>query len=296
MDIIASRKIFYIFSSLVILAGILSLGFLGLKTGIDFNGGSLMEVEFTHSRPETPVIKNKLASLGLGGIDVQSTGERGVILRLKSIDEQAHQEILENLSSLDGIIEKRFDSIGPVIGGELKRTAFWATILALGGIILYIAFAFRKVSKPVASWKYGLCALVALFHDVFIPLALFALLGHFLGVEIDLYFVVALLTILGYSVNDTIVVFDRVRENLKRGLGEDFSATVNLSIKQTFIRSINTSLTTLFVLLAIFFFGGVTTKYFALALIVGIVAGTYSSIFIATSLLVTWEKWRLKRI
>lgn len=299
MNIIAHRKIFYIFSGLLLLAGLLVLLFFGLKTGIDFRGGSLLEVEFTGVRPDNQTIKEKLFSLELGEIEVQLTGEQGAILRLKSIDEETHQQVLMALSSIneaeaEQVIEKRFDSIGPVIGKELKRTSLWAILLALAGIIFYIAFVFRKVSKPVASWKYGLCALVALFHDVFIPVALFALLGYFLKVEIDLYFIVALLTILGYSVNNTIVVFDRVRENLKRRVGEDFSETVNMSIKQTFVRSINASLTTVFVLLSIFLFGGATTKYFALALIVGIVAGTYSSILLATSFLVTWERRRMR--
>ncbi len=163
-------------------------------------------------------------------------------------------------------------------------------------IIIYIAFAFRKVSRPVASWKYGVAAVIALFHDVFIPTGIFSILGHYFGVEIDLLFVTGLLTILGFSVHDTIVVFDRIRENLRKGVGKNFEETVNVSINQTIVRSINTSLTVFLTLLAIYIFGGASVKYFALLLMIGIFFGTYSSIFVASSLLVSWEAWRQERI
>ena len=191
--------------------------------------------------------------------------------------------------------EKQFDSVGPVVGQELKRRAYIAIGTVLFLIVIYIAFAFRKVSRPVAPWKYGLAAIIALFHDIFIPTGIFSILGHYLGVEIDLLFVTGLLTILGFSVHDTIVVFDRIRENLRKGLGKNFEETVNISVNQTITRSINTSLTVFLTLLAIFIFGGASVKYFALLLMIGVFFGTYSSIFVASSLLVTWEAWRQKR-
>ena len=188
------------------------------------------------------------------------------------------------------IVENRFESIGPVIGGELKEKSVKAIIIVLISIVIYIGWTFRKVSRPVSSWKYGLVALIALFHDIIITIGVFSILGHFYGVEVGMPFVVALLTILGYSVNDTIVVFDRTRENLLHSGWDDFEEVVNRSVNETLMRSLNTSLTTLVVLLAIYLFGGATIQYFVLALIIGIIAGTYSSIFIASPLLVSLAK------
>ncbi len=205
------------------------------------------------------------------------------------------QKILTDLGGFEQIEEKRFESVGPVIGQELRSRSLWAIVVVLLMIILYIAYAFRKVSRPVASWRYGLAAIIALIHDVTIPAGFFAVLGHYLGVEVGLLFVTALLTILGFSVHDTIVVFDRIRENLRKGVAGDFENTVEVSINQTISRSINTSLTVILTLLAVYLFGGETTKYFALTLIIGVFFGTYSSIFIASPLLVSWERYRQKR-
>ncbi|MEK7123650.1 MAG: protein translocase subunit SecF, partial [Patescibacteria group bacterium] len=221
--------------------------------------------------------------------------ERGAILRFKEIDEAIHQKVVSTINEKWQMEEKRFESIGPTIGAELKRKAIFAIILAAALIILYIAWAFRKVSWPVSSWKYGVCAILALIHDVTIPTGVFSLLGHYRGVEVDGLFITALLTILGFSVHDTIVVFDRVRENLKNAPKERFEDTVSASVNQTIGRSINTSLTVLLVLSAIYFFGGETIKNFALALILGVSAGTYSSIFIASPLLVSWHLLSQKR-
>ncbi len=195
----------------------------------------------------------------------------------------------------EGIKEKRFNSIGPVIGEELKRSAFYAIVIALGAIILYIGWAFRKVSYPISSFKYGIIATIALFHDVIITLGVFSLLGHFYHVEVGVPFIAAILAILGYSVNDTIVVFDRTRENLLKSGIDDFTEVVNKSVNETLIRSLNTSFTTLLVLFTLYLFGGETIRYFVVALLVGISAGTYSSIFIASPLLVTWQKWDIRR-
>ncbi len=291
IEIIKRRKIYLSFSLLLILGSLLSLIFFGLRLGIDFTGGSLIEVEFMEGRPSNDQIKEKLNDLDLGQINLQPTGENGLILRLKNLDEATHQEILSKINPVE---EERFESIGPVIGSELKRKALWAIGLALLAIIIYIAWAFRKVSKPVASWQYGLVAIAALFHDVFITLGFFSILGEIKQIEIGLPLVAAFLTILGYSVNNSIVIFDRARENLLKTDWKDFTETINLSINQSISRCLNTALTTLFVLLAIFLLGGETIKYFSLALIIGIIIGTYSSIFITSPLIVLWQGRRYR--
>jgi len=296
INIVGKRKIFYTFSILLNAVGIFSIIFWGLHFGIDFRGGSLIEVEFLNQRPEILVVKEAVKSLDLGDVSFQPSGERGMMLRLKDIDESSHQRVLKALGNLGKMEEKRFDSIGPVVGEELKSRTYLAISTVLFLIIIYIAFAFRKVSRPVQSWKYGVAAIIALIHDVFIPTGIFSVLGHYLGVEIDLLFVTGLLTILGFSVHDTIVVFDRIRENLRKGAAKTFEETVNISINQTMVRSINTSLTVFLALLAIYIFGGASIKYFSLLLMIGIFFGTYSSIFVASSILVSWEVWRQKKI
>lgn len=293
INIIGHRKLWLIIASTLVIASIVAIAIWGLKFGIDFTGGSLLEVEFNNNRPATSEVTSDLASFGVENVNAQPVGEGGMIFRFKSVDEAKHQEILKHLGEKFGEVEEnRFESIGPTIGKELRKKAIYAIIVVLICIILYIAWAFRKVSKPVSSWKYGVIAVIALIHDVGIPIGLFAVLGRFMGIEVNSAFVAAILTILGYSVNDTIVVFDRVRENLIKAGGdyENFDEIVNQSINQTFARSINTTLTTLLALIAIFFWGGETVKYFALTLIVGIGLGAYSSIFIASPLLVVWEK------
>ena len=287
MEIIKRRKIYLTISIILLLGSLFSLIAWGLKLGIDFTGGALMEVTFIEEKLDNQQIQDNLSDLDLGQINIQPIGERNILLRLKEIDEDTHQEILGKLGN---VREERFESIGPLIGEELKKKAIWAISLALLIIILYIAWAFRKVYRPIASWQYGLVAIAALFHDIFITLGFFAVLGHFKEVEIGLPFVAAFLTILGYSVNNSIVIFDRVRENLLKTNWNDFKEVVNLSINQSLTRCLNTALTTLFVLLAVFFLGGESIKYFSLALIVGIIVGTYSSIFITSSLLITWYK------
>jgi len=302
MQIVSHRKIYFSISLMLVLASLVSLLLWGLKLGIDFSGGTLMEIEFSEERLTNQQIQERLADLELDQIILQSTGSKGLILRLKDIDEETHQMILAKLRKLDSqgesssqiITEKRFESVGPLIGQELKRKASWAILLAMAAIIFYIAWAFRKISKPVASWQYGLVAIIALFHDILITLGFFSVLGHYWNIEIGLPLVAAFLTILGYSVNNSIVIFDRSRENLLRSHWTDFEETINQSIEQSVTRCLNTALTTLFVLLAIFFLGGQSIKYFALALIIGIIIGTYSSIFVTSSLIVVWQKWQRK--
>ncbi len=295
-DIIGKRKIYYTISITFIVAGIIALFLWGLEFGIDFKGGSILEISYlNNNRPETEKIAESLKPLNLSDLRVSSVGSNGVNFRFKEIDEATHQEIMKILNT-SGVEERRFSSIGPTVGVELQQKSIKAIIIVLLGISLYIAWAFRKISRPLGSWRYGAVTLVALFHDLIIPIGLFSILGHYYGVEIGTNFIVALLVTLGFSVHDTIVVFDRIRENLKRYESLDFVSLVNQSVNETIIRSISTSFTVLLTLLALFVFGGGELKYFILALMVGIFSGTYSSIFIASPLLVSWSKMLNKRL
>lgn len=297
MWIIKNRKIFLSLGAILVGASIFAVSVWGLNLGIDFSGGSLLEIEFSQSRPESQIIKDNLADFDLGEISIQPVENSSYLIRMKDIDEDKHQEILTKLEGINndtGIIEKRFESVGPIIGQELKQKAFWAIIFVLIMVVLFVAYAFRKVTRPVSSWRYGLVAIIALAHDVLIPIGIFAILGQFFGKEVGLLFVTALLTILGFSVHDTIVVFDRIRENLRRGVGSNFPETVGLSLSQVITRSIITSLAVLLTLLAIFIFGGESIKDFSLVLIIGIFSGTYSSLFIASPFLVVWQEWKSK--
>lgn len=289
--VIGLSKLWFALSGTLVVASIIAIAVYGLNFGIDFTGGSLAEIQFTEET-STDNVRMAIESVGFDAV-VQEGEDKTYLIRTEDISREDHDAILESLGSEIGQFEElRFESIGPVIGEELKRKSVGAVVLLLVLIVLYVAWAFRKVSKPVASWKYGLLTIIAAIHDVIIPLGVFAILGKFLGYQIDTAFIAAILTILGYSINDTIVVFDRTRENLvsNRHSDDSFAQIVNKSVVQSFGRSINTSITTLLVLLAIFFFGGVTTKSFILALIIGIVSGAYSSIFLASPLLVAWQK------
>lgn len=268
----------------------------GLKLGIDFTGGSLLEVKFIGARPSVNQVEAGLADLKLSSLIVQPVGEQDMMLKFQETKEETHQAILINLSELvvkenkDNLVEElRFESVGPSIGQEMKIKSLWAIFFALIAMLSYITYAFRKVSKPVASWKYASAAIIAMFHDAIITVGIFSILGRFYNIEINIAFVAAILTVIGYSVHDSIVVFDRTRENLPKS-NEDFEGTVNTSLNQTLVRSINTSLTSLLVLLAIIIFGGSSIRPFVLALAIGIFAGTYSSIFVASPILVVWEK------
>ena len=261
----------------------------GLKLGIDFTGGSLLEVSFKGSRPTVARVEAGLAELKLSSLIVQPAGEQDLQLKFQETSEEVHQSVLAKLNRLAPAEELRFESVGPSIGQELKTKSLYAIFFVLVAVLIYISYVFRKVSKPVASWKYGLSAIIAMFHDAVITVGVFAVLGHVYGTEINTAFVAAVLTVLGYSVHDSIVVFDRIRENLPKS-DLDFPGTANLSLNQTLLRSLNTSLTTLLVLTSIVIFGGDTIRPFALALAIGIFIGTYSSIFFASPLLVIWEK------
>ena len=287
--------IYYIFSGILIIGAVASLIIFGLHFGIEFSGGSNMEIEFTKQRPSNDEISKSLTQFNLGEIVIQPIGFGGTVLKFKGVEEETHQNILSEINKLSAVQEKSFQFIGPSVGQELKNKTIIAIILALLAITIYIAFAFRKVSRPVTSWKYSVTSLIALFHDILIPLGVFSLLGKFYNIEVTIPIIAALLTILGFSVHDTIVIFDRIRENiLTKGTGS-FSDTVDNSLNQTIGRSISTVMTVLLVMVSLFFFGGQTLKYFSLAIIIGIFSGAYSSIFIAGPLLVTWKKWDDKR-
>lgn len=300
MWVIKYRKIFYTFSVILILASFVALGIWGVKPGIDFTGGTLIEVAYPDGRPAQELVAEKLGTIDSSASIRPSTtkeGEEEYIVRMKPIDQVEKVAVVSALSLGDTnkIVEKNYSSIGPVLGSEALRKSLVSIVLVILAIVLFITFAFRKVAAPVSSWKYGLVAIVALVHDVIIPTGVFAVLGHFAGYEVDTLFVTALLVVLGFSVHDTIVVFDRVRENLHNAslsAKKPFDEVVGTSVSQTFTRSINTSLTTLIALIVLYFVGGPTTEHFSLALIIGIAAGTYSSIFIGSPLLVTIEKWQ----
>lgn len=297
INIISKTKYTYAFSIIVTLLSVASLFVWGLKFGIDFTGGTLMEVKFENSVPVSQEIEETLKDLNLKSLTVQPTQNNSALLRYASEDDTINQNVFQKLAEkYPNSKELRVDYANSSISKELKTKSLWAIFWAIFGIMAYIAWAFRKVSRPVPSWKYGAGAVIALIHDVLITIGVFSILGHFFGIEVGISFVAALLTILGFSVHDTIVVYDRTRENLLRSSSKElFPEIVNRSLNETLIRSINTSLTVVITLLAIYIFGGESVKYFSLALLIGVTFGTYSSIFIASALLVTSYKWQIKK-
>lgn len=291
MFVVKYRKIWFALSALLLAASVWAIAAYGFNFSIDFKGGTLTEVHYAGTLPEKAALEEAIAKNDFGGFSVRPTGTDGYVIRTRELTE-AEKAVLR--TTLPGGSIERQTTIGPTAGAELQGKATKAISVVILMIVLFVAFAFRKVSKPVSSWKYALATIIALAHDVIIPTGIFVYLGHVAGVEIDLLFVTGLLAILGYSVHDTIVVFDRVRENLgvnhDRNINEEFETTVGKSVSQTFARSINTSLTIFITLLALYLYGSSATANFALLLIVGLIAGTYSSIFVASPLLVTFQK------
>jgi len=295
MIVIKYRKIWYIVSTLVLAGSFWAMYQYGFRLSVDFKGGTLTEVKYTEVRPMQAELESKITALDIGGFSVRPSGDTNYIIRTKELSAKERELLLGALGHGVSKLEiERQNTIGPVVGAELQNKAFKAIIVVVLMIVLFITFAFRKVSRPVQSWKYGLATIVALAHDVIIPTGIFVFLGHLYGFEIDLLFITGLLAILGYSVHDTIVVFDRVRENLRINEDKEFEVTVGKSVNQTFARSINTSVTIFIMLLALYIYGSAATANFSLLLIVGLVAGTYSSIFIASPLLVTFYKLQSK--
>ncbi|HET8574966.1 MAG TPA: protein translocase subunit SecF [Candidatus Paceibacterota bacterium] len=325
MFIIQYRKFFYALSGILVALSLFVIFYKGLPLGIEFTGGSLLEVSYpaTHTvggktapqtRPQASAVQQYFTSHvasaereKIGDLLIQPVGKEGFVVRTKKIEESDRQVLLQTLS-LGGAVDvhqERFNFIGPTIGSELSTKSAYAIGIVLLAIILFIAYAFRQVSEPVSSWKYGVIAVTVLLHDILIPTGVFAFLGLVAGFEINILFVTALLAVLGYSVHDTIIVFDRVRENLrlhtegKKGhakyTSESFSDVVGDSLRQVITRSINTSLTAILAILVYYFFGGASTQNFALTLALGIFVGTYSSICVATPLLITVQKFQEKK-
>ncbi len=290
MIIIKYRAIFFAIAGIALVLSVFALATKGLNIGIDFTGGSVTEVSYGE-RPDIDALTLALTQAGFENPRIQMAGEDSVIIKTRALSEEERQGLTGALGTVgEEMTEKRFSSVGPSIGKELRTKAWIAIVLVIIGIVLFLAFAFRHVSYPLSSWKYGSVTAITMFHDLLIPVGIFAMLGK----EVNTLFLVALLSVMGLSVHDTIVVFDRIRENLKNKISTDFATVVGKSLEQTFMRSINTSLTTMFVLATIFFFGPESTKDFSLLLWIGIFFGTYSSIFVATPLLVEVEKRQKK--
>jgi preprotein translocase subunit SecF len=294
MDIVGKRKLWFTISILMIVPGVLALMLWGLKPGIDFTGGQEMEVTGSLNQSEVAEI---VSSTGVKDVTVTTSGSDRLLIRYSDEgvgeSQEVHKRVVEVLAQ-NQIQETAFNSVGPSISKDITRNAGIAIALASLAIIIYIAFAFRNTPPPVSPWSFGITAIIAVLHDALLVIGLFAILGHFFGVEIDALFVTAVLTVIGFSVHDTIVVYDRIRENLRR-YNKPFEQIVNDSILETFARSLNTSITVVLVLLAFYLFGGNSIKYFVLALLVGILSGTYSSIFNASPLLVVYNNWKIKR-
>lgn len=295
INFIKHTKIYLIISSLFILLSVIILVAFGLQFGIDFTGGSILEVEYQDSRPSNQEITEKLAGLELGETVIQPTGERGVILRMKEVSEEQHQEILGQLKENRGLEELRFEAVGPVVGKELRQKTIILIIASFIALLFYVAFAFRQISQSISPWQYGIISILAIFFDILITISVFSLLGKLYNIQFNISIITALLTIMGYTINDKIIIFDRIRENLLRShkvvnLGE----LINQSLNQVIGRSLSTGFCTILVLILISLFGGETLRYFSITLIVGIVIGTYSSIFLAPFVLVGWLKWRKK--
>lgn len=300
MIVVTYRNIFFALTGIITAIALAAIAFFGLSFGTDFTGGTLAEVRYANERPSVEALSQSLDAAGFSGYSLRESENNSYVMRAGNIAAEK-RPALATVFTIEGTFPasiERFTDVGPIIGEELRNKAFIAIGLVLVCILLFIAFAFRHVSKPISSWMYGLIALVTLLHDVIVPTGFFALLGYLFGAQIDTLFVTAILTILGFSIHDTIVVFDRTRENLRineeKRLKEDFEITAGKSLNQTMVRSVNTSMTVLISLGALFFFGPESTQDFALTLIVGIAAGTFSSIALATPLLVTVAKWQEK--
>lgn len=286
MFIVKYRKIFFIISIITIALSFYAMVTKGFNAGIDFKGGSIIEVSYD-KRPDIETLTTALNTAGFEGARIQMAGDSDVMIKTRALSEVDRQKLTSTLAIKDlKMEEKKFSSIGPTVGAELRVKAWYAIILVILGIVIFIAYAFRHVSEPISSWKYGMITTATLLHDIIVPAGVFVWLGK----EVDTLFIVALLSIMGVSVHDTIVVFDRIRENLRLKVSNDFATTVGMSLRQTFTRSINTSLTVMLVLATLFFFGPASTKDFSLILWIGIGIGTYSSVFIASPLLVVLEK------
>ena len=288
IDFVGKKRWFFLISAIVIILGIVSLAIFGLRPGVDFSGGTAMTLQF-NSPVEQSQLRQELADLGHDEATAQKAGETSFIIRLREIPRGEADELVEKLGGRLGRQVEITDYYlaSPTVGVETTRNAGIAVIIAAVAMLFYIVWAFRRMPSP---FRWGTCAIIALIHDVLIVIGIFSILGQMADVEVSAMFITGLLAVVGYSINNTVVVFDRIRENMSKGISPDFAVTVNLSLIETLGRSLNTSLTTLCVILALFLFGGATIHHFILVLLIGLLAGTYSSLFIAGPLLVVWEK------
>ncbi len=295
MYIVRHRALFFLITGVILASSIGSIFFFGLPLGLDFTGGSLMHVDYKSERPALSDIQEQVSIVPLGDVSVRAYGDNGISIRTRTMTPAEHDAILSAISAGTSATELSYTSVGPALGSQFTNKALWAIFAVVLVIVLYIAFAFRKVSRPVPSWGYGLIVVAMLAIDLIVPAGFFAAYGHFTGAEVNSLFIVALLALLGYCVNDVIVIFDRIREHLSKnekiGLKEAFEDTIGKSIDETMVRSINTGLTVVLALLALIFLGAPATREFALVMLVGVVAGTFSSICRSAPLLIPIAHW-----
>ena len=295
LDIVTRRKWFYLFSLAITVPGLIFLLLGGLKPGIDFTGGTIWELRFAQP-VQSLTVREVLAAHGYDNAQVQIAEGTVALIRTRELKEGSPEKATLATAlreRLGEFTELQIQTVGPAVGAEITQRSIMAVALVSLGILAYLAYAFRRAQHPL---RFGACAILAMLHDVLVVVGIFAILGYFLGIEVDALFVTALLTVIGFSVHDTIVVFDRVRENVIRRAGRDFGDIVNYSLVQTLGRSVVTSVTAVFMLLALYLFGGATLRTFVLALLVGMVSGTFSSIFVASLLLVSWDNGELGRL
>jgi len=292
-DITGKRFLFLIISEVIILIGIIALAVFGLKPGIEFSSGSLLTLSF-EQEVDQGELQAELAGLGYSNVIIQRTGTGDFFLRTQELTAAEKAALEDNLTARFGpLTEREFNSVSSMVASETVHNAIIAVVVAAVGILLYITWAFRRMPKP---FHYGICAIIALVHDVVLVTGIFAILGAIMGWEINLMFITGVLAVIGYSINNTVVVFDRIRENLKKGIPPDFEVVVNNSLVETLSRSLNTSLTTLLVVLALLLFVGASIQNFAIVLLIGVIVGTYSSLFVAPTLLIVWERGEWGRL
>lgn len=294
-NIIGKRKIWYILSFVLLLPGIVSLFVWGLNVGIDFKGGTLQQLKFTENRPTAEQVRKTLSDANLSVVSVQTSEKQDVLIRFaeeKDVVPRDKGNAIVAAFKDQKAEEVSFENMGGSVAKSTTTKAVWAVVITAIALIIFIAWAFGSVPQPASSWRFGVSAILALAHDILFVIGTFSIVGHFIpSIEIDSLFITAILTILGFSVNDTIVVFDRIRENLRRNPGRTFEEIANISLNQTLVRSINTSMTVLIVLSSLLLLGGASIRNFVLALTLGVFIGTYSSIFNASPILVSWQGW-----
>lgn len=288
MNPIKYRKWWYLLSLVIIIPGTISLLLFGLKASVDFTGGTVIQIQGTTNKT---LIESFTKKDHFGNVTITPT-KNGLIITSKAVSEANHKEFRSDIGKLKNVKEIQVQTVGPSISKQVTQNAFTSIVLASIVVVVYVAFSFRKIPKPANSWEFGIAAIIALLHDALVLLGIFSILGHFFGIEVDPLFITAVLTVIGFSVHDTIVIFDRIRENLIKGTAEDFEQVVNRSVVEMLPRDISTSFLVWIILLVLFLFGGSTIKYFVLAMVIGILSGTYSSILNASPLLVTWQGFK----